>query len=166
MSRRTVAISLLVFVLVVYGMAFLFADRFPGLLPVGFSSLGDITPIEAPTIIAEEQFAEPAEPEDPGAGGSPNLLQRIVFLFEPIIFVAAGFLEALSSAVGTAVSVIANSFSTILDPLVSLATFNLPALTGNPIFEFLRIGVVAVVLMTLAFLIFDTVRSVVPFLPG
>ncbi len=166
MSRRSVAIGLLVFVLVVYGMAFLFSDRFPGLLPVGFSGLGDIAPLEAPTAIAGEQFAEPVEPEDPGAGGEPNLLGRIVILFEPIIIVAAAFLEALSSAVGTAVAVIASAFSGILDPLVSLATFNLPALSGNILFEFLRIGVVSVVLMTLAFLIFDLVRSVVPFLPG
>ncbi len=164
MSRRSVAVNLLVFVLVVYGVAFLFSDRFPGLLPAGFSELGDITPLEGPTAITEEQFTEPVQPGVPSAPGEPSLLAQIFIFFEPVIFFAGSILDALSGAVGATVASISRSFSAILDPLVSLATFNLPALSGHVVLDFLRIAVVGVIVMTLAFLIFETVRSLIPFL--
>lgn len=164
MSRLRTIVSLVVFVVVLYGLTFTFSDRFPALRPSAIDDFSDITPIEAPVdpVTAGPEEA-PSFPPTPSVGCDVVTL-CLNIVGEWVIW----FGMAVASFFGMVVEFLADAIDQGIKNaglFISIVSLDLP-LFDHPLLAFFRLAVLSVVSVTVGFIILESLRKFIPFLPG
>lgn len=163
-GRLRVAIYLVVFLVVVYGITFTLADRFPELKPRGLTAYEDLAilnrPVDPSASTVPDEVPSPATPVS--ACDIVTLCLNVVG--DWVVWAGGTAWAWIQNAASKAADGL-EQMGRILNIATSAAAFDLPAFDDSG-FILLRIGLVGVVLIAVGWLIWSFIRAHIPFLPG
>ncbi len=172
-DRYRLILNLVVFLIVVWGITLAFSTDFEGLKPRGLEDVEDVVPTEGPSTILQEGI-EVEDPQLDTQGQEPGFWTQVgQTLWGGFNWVTAGIPQAIVTTVddyynraAIALGNMMDNFGKFTRIFGSVINYDLPALSGSPILIFIRLLVVVPTISLVGYLIFDTIRSLIPFLGG